>query len=309
MKSAAKYLILTVVALLTASCSRFFDDLSKCVTPKLHFVYYADGTNNVLKNHIQSGRLYVYDESGKLHYSLPLGAAELRDGMELKDIHSGKWTLVAWGNINSATDVKVPESISTGSVTALPDKAGIYRTSDSLYYAECVLDFSKLEGKDVEVSFSSAHVSLDVVVKGFDAVYPDQKLQLKAAPAGTHYSIAGYKGGIPMPTELKPYLPNFSHSASDDMYRARFDLLRIDNEADFTLSLLNADDAAAAPYLSISLPDYVAEHHIPLKGRHEVEIPVLITFEKELVVIVTPFVWGSIHIKPDVIAQLPTEAR
>ena len=308
MKSAAKYLILTAVALLTASCSRFFDDLSKCVTPKLHFVYYADGTNNVLTNHIQSGRLYVYDESGKLHYIKPLGAAELRDGMELKDIHSGKWTLVAWGNINSATDVKAPESISAGSVTALPDKAGIYRTSDSLYYAEYVLDFSKLKSADVEVPFSSAHVSLDVVVKGFDAVYPGQKPQLKAAPAGTRYSIAGYKGGIPLPTELKPYLPNLGHSASDDMYRARFDLLRIDNEAGFTLSLLNADDAAAAPYVSLSLPDYVAEHNIPLKGRHEVEIPVLITFEKkggtdQLVVNITPFVWGSINIKPDVIAQ------
>ena len=308
MKSAAKYLILTLVALLTASCSSFFDDLSKCVTPKLHFVYYADGADNVLKDHIQSGRLYVYDESGKLHYIKPLGAAELRDGMDLKDIHSGKWTLVAWGNINSATDVKAPKSISAGSVTALPDKAGIYRTSDSLYYAEYVLDFSKLEGKDVEVPFSSAHVSLDVVVKGFDAVYPGQKLQLKAAPAGTHYSIAGYKGGIPMPTELKPYLPKLGHSVSDDMYRARFDLLRIDNEAGFTLSLLNADDAAAAPYVSLSLPDYVAEHKIPLKGRHEVEIPVLITFEKkggtdQLVVNITPFVWGSINIKPDVIAQ------
>ena len=111
-----------------------------------------------------------------------------------------------------------------------------------------------------------------------------------------------------MPTELKPYLPKLGHSVSDDMYRARFDLLRIDNEAGFTLSLLNADDAAAAPYVSLSLPDYVAEHKIPLKGRHEVEIPVLITFEKkggtdQLVVNITPFVWGSINIKPDAFAQ------
>ena len=302
MSSPVKYLVAIVVMLLTTSCSDFFDDLSKCVTPKLHFVYYADGTDNVLKSHIKNGRLYVYDESGKLHHTEPLGSAAFRDGVTLKDIHSGKWTLVAWGNPNSATDVKAPKSISAGSVTALPDKEGIYRTSDSLYYAECVLDFSKLKGEDVEVPFSSAHVSLDVVVKGFDAVYPGQKPQLKAAPAGTRYSIAGYKGGIPMPTELKPYLPNLGHSASDDMYRARFDLLRIDNEAGFTLSLFNAHDAAAAPYVSLSLPDYVAEHNIPLKGRHEVEIPVLIKFEKkagDLAINITPFKWGSINIKPD----------
>ena len=290
------------VMLLATSCQPFFDDLSKCKTPRLHFTYTADGTDNVLEKHIEHGELFVYDESGNLYLSQKLHHMDLRDGVTLKDIHSGKWTLVAWGNPNSATDVKAPKSISAGSVTALPDKEGIYRTSDSLYYAECVLDFSKLKGEDVEVPFSSAHVSLDVVVKGFDAVYPGQKPQLKAAPAGTRYSIAGYKGGIPMPTELKPYLPKLGHSVSDDMYRARFDLLRIDNEAGFTLSLLNADDAAAAPYVSLSLPDYVAKHNIPLKGRHEVEIPVLIKFEKkagDLAINITPFVWGSINIKPD----------
>ncbi len=302
MKSPAKYLVAIFVMLLAASCSSFFDDLSKCITPRLHFVYYADGTDDVLPNYIKDGRLYIYDEAGKLHHSQILGSAALREGVELKDIHSGKWTVVAWGNLTDATERREEADLVKATLTALPDKDGIYRTTDSLYYAEYVLDFSKIKSADVEVPFSSAHVSLDVVVKGFDAVYPGQKPQLKAAPAGTRYSIAGYKGGIPMPTELKPYLPNLGHSASDDMYRARFDLLRIDNEAGFTLSLFNADDAAAAPYVSLSLPDYVAEHKIPLKGRHEVEIPVLIKFEKnagDLAINITPFKWGSINIKPD----------
>ena len=58
-----------------------------------------------------------------------------------------------------------------------------------------------------------------------------------------------------------------------------------------------------APYVTVPLHQYVTEHKIPLKGRHEVNIPVLITFEQDasygLIVKVNTFEWNSIQIKPD----------
>lgn len=304
MKSPAKYLVAIFVMLLAASCSSFFDDLSKCITPRLHFVYYADGTDDVLPNYIKDGRLYIYDETGKLHHSQILGSAALREGVELKDIHSGKWTVVAWGNLTDATERREEADLVKATLTALPDKDGIYRTTDSLYYAEYVLDFSKIKSADVEVPFSAAHVSLDVVVKGFDATHAGRTPLLKVAPSGTKYTLAGYNGKITVnPTELKSFLPYTGHSQSDDLYRARFDLFRIDQIADVAITLNDAADEAMAPYVTVPLHQYVTEHKIPLRGRHEVNIPVLITFEQDasygLIVKVNTFEWNSIQIKPD----------
>lgn len=290
--------LLTALLLFSSCCNSFFDDLSKCKTPRLTFIYNADGSENVLRKYIQSGQLFVYNEEGELFYQQTLHPIDFKHGVELKNIHSGKWHIVAWGNVDSHTKVETSSPLHVATLFSIPDEKGIYRTTDSLYRAELLLDVDALpQGEAAVVAFASAHVSLDVFIKGFDKSFSTTP-KLLINKAGTRYQFTGYPAVIPVPTEAKPFEPALAHSTSEDLYRARFDLFRIEEINDISLQLLS-EESNPQMIREIPLLDYIAQHQIPLVGRHEVNIPILITFEGKLIVSIEPFKWGSINIKPD----------
>lgn len=301
------------VLLLATSCQPFFDDLSKCKTPRLQFSYTANGTDNVLGQYIESGELFIYDESGRLYHAQKLYFLDLRDGLTLSNIHSGKWRIVAWGNVAShtrLTDAQTP--LKEAELYTLPDEKGVYRTTDSLYYADVMLDVPALpEGGVFVVPFAAAHISLDVVVEGFDKVFGTENKDaapcLTIRPAGTHYRFTdhletGAPLYIPRPDVLKPFEPTTVHDASSDRYRARFDLLRFEEIADASLLLTNTAEPNVEPLVALPLMQYAAEKAIPVKGVNEVNIPILIKLDNEggkLALTIEPFEWGSINIRPD----------
>lgn len=296
-------IILTLTAgLLLSSCCDFYDDLSKCKTPRLQFVYNADGSENVLKQYISSGQLFVYDESGNLYLEQPLTSVDFKHGVMLDGIHSGKWHVVAWGNADSHTEITAREPLAEATLSTLADNEGVYRTTDSLYRAELLLDVDALpQGEDAVVPYSSAHVSFDVFIEGFDAFHGAEGAQplLEINKAGTLYKFSGHPAAIPQPSAWAPFVPSMVHSGSQDLYRARFDLFRIEEIQDITLTLSTQGGTSPEVLHTIPLLDYVREHNIPLTATNEVNIPIKITFEGNLVVNIEPFAWGSISIKPD----------
>lgn len=301
-KSHLVILLLSIIIGLN-SCS-LYEDLSKCPPTHINFVYTADGKTNVLSQHIRSGHLYVYYEDGRLAYDQELSALDLKHGVNLLNIYTGRWRIVVWGNLGDHSTVTNTGRIASAELSVLPETEGIYHTTDSLYYANTLVDLDALGLEEsAVVPFASAHVSLDVAVRGFDAVHNpaghnQRKPQIHIIQAGTHYAFSGYTSIIPQPTRPKAFTPQLEHDAEQDLYRARFDLLRIDEAQGLSLELMK-DGSSSQSLKTIDLQSYLATHHIPLRGRHEVNIPILISFTSQLEVTVQPFQWGVVNISPD----------
>lgn len=257
-----------------------------------------------MSQHIRSGHLYVYYEDGRLAYDQTLSAQDLKYGVNLQNIYTGRWRIIVWGNLGDHSTVTNTSRITSAELSVRPEASETYQTTDSLYYANTLVDLDALESEEPAVApFASAHVSLDVAVRGFDAVYnsaghSQSNPQIRINQAGTHYTFTDYTSIIPQPTRPKAFAPQLEHNAEQDLYRARFDLLRIDEAQGLTLELMK--ESSSSPILkTIDLQNYLATHHIPLRGRHEVNIPILISFTGELEVVVQPFQWGVVNISPD----------
>ena len=251
-----------------------------------------------------AGTYMFYYEDGRLAYDQALSAMDLKYGVTLQNIHSGRWRIIVWGNLGDHSTIANTSRITTAELAVRPEASETYQTTDSLYYANTLVDLNAL-GKEEKavVPFASAHVSLDVVVSGFDTfhrggVRSHGTPQIRINQAGTYYTFTGYTSTIPQPTRLKAFTPQLEHHAEQDLYRARFDLLRIDEINGLTLDLTE-EGSPSRVLKSIDLQSYLATHHILLKGKHEVNIPILISFISLLEVTVQPFQWGVVNISPN----------
>ena len=296
---AKKVLLLPLTVLLMALLSScVYEDLSKCPEPRLNFVYNADGSENVLPNYIRDGQLYIYDESGAVCYTQRLTRRDLAEGIQLPVLTFAQYRVIAWGNVSDHSQIAHSDRLAEADITALPDDKGIYRGTDSLYRAELLLDLRNTPRGEYTGPFSSAHIGLDVVIKGYDTFHPGAGApQIEILSGGTHYTFVEHPAGIPLPDAHKPFVPYMGHSERDDMYRARFDLFRfIDAEAPV---LRLTDSQTGKEIRRIALTDYLKSHGISFDKLHEANLPLLITFTGTLDITINPFVWGSINIRPD----------
>ena len=296
---AKKVLLLPLtVLLMTLLSSCVYEDLSKCPEPRLRFVYNADGSDNVLPNYIQDGYLYLYDQAGAIRYTKQLTRRDLAEGIQLPVLTLEPYRVVVWGNVTDRSQIAHTDQLAQADITALPDDKGIYRGTDSLYRAEAILDLCNDPQGEYIVPFSSAHIGLDVVVKGYDTFHPGAGApQIEILSGGTHYNFVEHPAGIPLPDAYKPFVPYLGHSERDDMYRARFDLFRFTDAQAPVLRLI--DSKSGKEIKRIELTDYLKSHNISFDKLHEANLPLLITFTAPLQITIKPFVWGSINIKPD----------
>ncbi len=295
---AKKVLLLPLTVLLMALLSScVYEDLSKCPEPRLRFVYYADGSDNVLPNYIQDGHLYIYDESGAVCYTRQLTRRDLAEGIQLPVLTFAQYRVIAWANVTKQSQIANPDQLAKADITAQPDDKGIYRGTDSLYRAELSLDLRHEPQGEYTVPFSSAHIGLDVVIKGYDAFHPGAGEPRIEISGGTHYNFVEHPAGIPLPDAYKPFVPYLGHSERDDMYRARFDLFRFTDAQAPVLRLI--DSKSGKEIKRIEFTDYLKSHNLSFDKLHEANLPLLITFTAPLQITIKPFVWGSINIKPD----------
>lgn len=296
---AKKVLLLPLTVLLMALLSScVYEDLSKCPEPRLRFVYNADGSDNVLPNYIQDGYLYLYDESGAVRYTQRLTRRDLAEGIKLPVLTLDPYRVVVWGNVTDRSLIANSDQLAKADITAQPDDKGIYRGTDSLYRAEAKLDLCEDPQGEYTVPFSSAHIGLDVVVKGYNTFHPGAgEPRIEILSGGTHYNFVEHPAGIPLPDAYKTFVPYLGHSERDDMYRARFDLFRFTDAQAPVLRLI--DSKSGKEIVTINITDYLKSHNLSFDKLHEANLPLLITFTAPLKITIKPFVWGSINIKPD----------
>ncbi|WP_304287362.1 FimB/Mfa2 family fimbrial subunit [Porphyromonas uenonis] len=296
---AKKVLLLPLTVLLMALLSScVYEDLSKCPEPRLRFVYNADGSDNVLPNYIKDGHLYIYDESGAVCYTKQLTRQDLAEGIQLPVLTFAQYRVIAWANVTKQSQIARPDTLAQADITAQPDDKGIYRGTDSLYRAELSLDLRSASQGEYTVPFSSAHIGLDVVVKGYDAFHPGAgEPRIEILSGGTHYTFVEHPAGIPLPDAYQTFVPTLGHSERDDMYRARFDLFRFTDAQAPVLRLV--DSKSGKEIQRIELTDYLKSNKLSFDKLHEANLPIMITFTAPLKITINPFVWGSINIKPD----------
>ena len=296
---AKKVLLLPLTVLLMALLSScVYEDLSKCPEPRLRFVYNADGSENVLPNYIWDARLYLYDQEGAVCYTKQLTRRDLAEGIQLPVLTLDPYRVVVWGNVTDRSQIANSDQLAKADITAQPDDKGIYRGTDSLYRAEATIDLCNDPQGEYTVPFSSAHIGLDVVVKGYDTFHPGAGApQIEILSGGTHYTFVEHPAGIPLPDAHKTFVPYLGHSERDDMYRARFDLFRFTDAQAPVLRLI--DSKSGKEIKRIALTDYLKSQGITFDKLHEANLPILITFTGTLDITINPFVWGSINIRPD----------
>ena len=296
---AKKVLLLPLtVLLMTLLSSCVYEDLSKCPEPRLRFVYNADGSDNVLPNYIQDGYLYLYDQAGAIRYTKQLTRRDLAEGIKLPVLTLEPYRVVVWGNVTDRSQIANTDQLAKADITAQPDDKGIYRGTDSLYRAEAMLDLCEDPQGEYTVPFSSAHIGLDVVIKGYDSFHPGAGApQIEILSGGTHYTFVEHPAGIPLPDAHKTFVPTLGHSQRDDMYRARFDLFRFTDAQAPVLRLI--DSKSGKEIKRIELTKYLKSQKLSFDKLHEANLPILITFTAPLQITIKPFVWGSISIKPD----------
>lgn len=296
---AKKVLLLPLTVLLMALLSScVYEDLSKCPEPRLRFVYNADGSDNVLPKYIKDAHLYIYDESGAVCYTKQLTRQDLAEGIQLPVLTFAQYRVIAWANVTKQSQIANPDTLAKAGITAQPDDKGFYRGTDSLYRAELSLDLRHASQGEYTVPFSSAHIGLDVVIKGYDAFHPGAgEPQIEILSGGTHYTFVEHPAGIPLPDAYQTFVPTLGHSQRDDMYRARFDLFRFTDAKAPVLRLV--DSKSGKEIQRIELTDYLKEHNLSFDKLHEANLPLLISFTSPLQITIKPFVWGSINIKPD----------
>lgn len=283
---------------MTLLTSCIYEDLSKCPKPRLRFVYNADGSDNVLPNYIRDGYLYLYDQAGAIRYTKQLTRRDLAEGIQLPILTLEPYRVVVWGNVTDRSQIANPDQLAKADITAQPDDKGIYRGTDSLYRAELSLDLRQDPQGEYTVPFSSAHIGLDVVVKGYDAFHPGAGApRIEILSGGTHYTFVEHPAGIPLPDADKTFVPYPGHSERDDMYRARFDLFRFTDARAPELRLIGSK--SGKEIAKVNITDYLKSHNISFDKLHEANLPILITFTAPLQITIKPFVWGSINLKPD----------
>lgn len=292
-----------ITLFLPSCCCDFYDDLTKCKTPHLLFSYQADGTEEVLNQYIHSGKLFVYDDKGELYMEKELTTNDLEEGVYLENIHSGKWDIIAWGNVGSYTKIENNNSLTEAVLSTLPNKENnLFQTTDSLYVARFSLNVKELpkDGK-VTLSFASAHISFDVLIKDFDSFKSNENstIQLAINKAGTQYIFADITKEKPISITPHPFFPILKHSSKENIYRARFELFRIENMDNLTLNINEIIGEQSITRKPIPLFDYLAENRIPFQGRNEVNIPIMVIFKGNLDIHIEPFEWGIINLIPD----------
>lgn len=160
--------------LLLGATSCIKENLNECPQVNLVFRYDADGTENVIGKYIGEAILYAFDRNGKPVMERKLSGKELQctKGIRLV-LPPDSYRLVCWGNVSDRSRIILGDKLEQCLIghAHLSDKGDEIQTFDPLYHASCDVEVASGKRKAVEVKFHSAHVRMEIYVRGFDKRY------------------------------------------------------------------------------------------------------------------------------------------
>lgn len=262
-----------LISLLTTGCIK--ENLDDCYST-LYFSYLGDGTTEIFQQKTGKVNLYVYNEGGTLVQDIVLEKSDLRkqQGVTL-NLPSGKYRVVCWGNPYGDTDIENTSSINTGIVAAKAYfRREVVTTNDSLYYGARDIDVLQDINHTDTVRFVSAHIKMLIDLRGLE--------DLKEADGSSPLSIEmtnlspSVNFSDQFSTNNETYYPieRFDDATKD--FRARFNVLRFNDDNDIYINLTNKETDTVI--YSMPLKDFMIKNNITVNGINEILIGIRFIF-------------------------------
>lgn len=174
------FLTLLMIIVMTTGCIK--EDLSNCDNVMICLNYTADGDENLLHEKISKIDLYVFDENERLVEKMTYDSNKLKaqnSVISFRYPYGKQYTLIALGNAFENTDVlnenggKINEIFIQSSAF---DQTETNLKHDDNYIGSKVIRTPEAEGMVTTdtVSFSSAHINLDMRIKGDGVISPSK---------------------------------------------------------------------------------------------------------------------------------------
>lgn len=262
-----------LISLLTTGCIK--ENLDDCYTT-LYFSYLGDGTTEIFQQKTGKVNLYVYNEGGTLVQDIVLEKNDLKkqQGVTL-NLPSGKYRVVCWGNPYGDTDIENASSINTGIVAAKSYfRKELVTTNDSLYYGARDIDVIQDINRTDTVRFVSAHIKMLIDLRGLE----DLKLADGSSPVSIQMTnlspFVNFRDQFSNDNETYFPIERFDDATKD--FRARFNVLRFNDDNDISITLTNKETKTVI--YSMPLKDFMRENNITVNGINEILIGIRFIF-------------------------------
>lgn len=291
------YLLILMLGIL-AGCIN--EDTEYCPQPRLTFRYTADGSENVLPNYLHGSILYVFDKNGQYVTQLKLSATDLANpqGMILP-LPPGDYRLVCWGNAASNTEIIQGKILETFILQAPGYSSGSsLSTHDPLYYASSLLHVGDNSEGNSELRFESAHINLEIYIKGFENLSRATSTPVVSVHNLTPQYDFRMKGIHPY---TSTYTPTTTADTEKKVHVARLSVLRFTDDNPIEIEI--NDSRTGNSLYKFKLKEFMAAQQPPIQigTKQEVTIPVLVSFEGTgLNITVTTPVWEGQDINPGI---------
>lgn len=302
------FLILPVIALLSASCIR--EEMSGCrvdTNTVITFEYSGDTDDpGMFGKNIDKVSLFVFDDTGVpiLEKNIESTALHEFQGTELY-LEQGRYKIVSWANAKDNTEILLNGNLSDGRVHAVGYGSGkTIRTNDHLYYGEVTVDVPEeatimTHGAltvTADMHFRSAHINIEVYIKGFG-----QQNMPETYPIVTADNLMPEYNMLMEPASEASfsYTPEVSWNEEKNMAEACFSVLRFSDDNDIVLSISDPVSDDNETNAEISLKEYMAGQGISVDNKQEATVQVLFEFTDLGVEVGLPD-WESSDVTPEI---------
>lgn len=272
----------------------------------LKFLYSdAQGTDLFAEN-ISQVDVFIYDSQDRLVQKKQVNESALNTftGTELS-LEPGTYRIVCWANALQKTRFE-NENVTDLFKNALLINADIDANNtapngDALYYAPfptqsflVTVAPEKIETK--EIAFASAHIRIEVFVKGFEDRLNSQGSLLPPAVQLTDIS-SGYDFQMQTSAKMISFLDIAQYQIIDGQSMAVIKFNTPLFKEDTSTQLLIKKQSGGATVTTIDLKDFIQKNNISFSGNQPIVIPILIEYKSVGIDITLPG-WGQNPVKP-----------
>ena len=265
-----KYILILSLVLLQVGCIK--DDLDDCPNLYLNFSYLAGNKEKSITDYIHSAQLYIYDSQQQLVSVQQLHEQAILSGVGLK-LSPDTYTAIAWANVSELSSITQMQNATTALLTTQKDKEGVYSSTDPLYLGSHTFDVTAQsdfsEPVYETVDFRSAHLSLDITIKG---------LGNELATVSVENLIPQYDFSMkPMKPNDINYSPRVNLSEDEKQQKAFLHVLRYKGKQPMELTITPSSEGSI-PY-TLDMREFVNEYYPDLSLANRADITIRIEIE------------------------------
>ena len=272
-------------------------EMGGCDNASVTFEYSGDGVNDTFRQHIANVTYYIYDASGARVATGKMESAALATsrGFQLR-LEAGTYEVVCWGNLEHYCQANHADRRETAKIVNLAHVENADAVNyDPLYYGAATLEVADANKKtDVTVQLHSAHITLWLYTKGTVLLKPDGTPRPPVFHVGgflSEFDFYGKGGGIPM-----SFTPEAVYKEEKQICMARCEVPRFTEDTPSLLKVYNSADQQLLEVVEIAR--FIEDNNIQIKGKEEIEIPIMLDFMGLEVVVRLP-TWDEIGAVPE----------